>query len=120
MSTVALTQAVSMADQLMNAEFKGRGDREKTARYRLSKKTGVPESYLFRLTYKAREMGDVKGEWYRLLKQHYEAWCVANEAAADRYDEERLKIEDNHEATQKPNGAAVGMAASQIRKDEEA
>lgn len=112
MTSMALIEAKSWADELMNTEFRGRGDKEKSARYRLSKRTGVPESYLFRLQYKTGEMKDVAGSVYRALMIAYENACKANEEAADRYRSERQRI--THETTdQKPASAGVGMAASE-------
>ena len=107
MTSIALTEAKEWADELMNREFSGRGDREKSARFRLSKKTGVPESYLFRLQYKTREMKDVAGEVYRRLKLAYDAACLANEKAAERYKTERLELK-NETTGKKP--ASAGMA----------
>lgn len=113
MTTEALIEAKGWADKLMNKEFTGRGDREKSARFRLSKRTGVPESYLFRLQYKTRGMKDVAGEVYRRLRNAYEAACLANEAAADRYDAERLNMDGKHEtADEKPHAKGMGMASS--------
>lgn len=88
----ALEKAVVYADALMTAEFRGRGDREKAVRFRLSKKTGVPESYLFRLTYKAREMRDVSGEVFMRLHDEYVRMCERNESAAANYKAERLAL----------------------------
>ena len=101
MSTIALIEAKSWADKLMDVEFKGRGDREKSVRGRLSKKTGIPESYLFRLQYKTREMKDVAGSAYRALRIAYDELCTRNEAAADRYREERLGTRGNNETPDK-------------------
>lgn len=110
MSSIALNEAKSWAEELMNREFRGRGDKEKSARYRLSKKTGVPESYLFRLQYKAGEMKDVAGSVYRALMIAYDNACAANEEAADRLKAERLELKAHHEkANQKRLQAAVGM-----------
>lgn len=74
--TLALREAIEWHDALMDLEFKGRKDKESAARFRLSKKIGVPESYLFRLAHKRREMRDVAGEVYRRL-------CIAIETKAD-------------------------------------
>ncbi len=110
MTSTALIEAKSWADELMNYEFKGRGDKEKSARYRLSKKTGVPESYLFRLQYKTGEMKDVAGSVYRALMIAYDRACAANEEAADRLRAERLELKAHHEkANQKRRSASVGM-----------
>ena len=115
MTSVALIEAKGWADELMDREFKGRGDREKSARYRLSKRTGVPESYLFRLQYKTREMKDVAGEVYRRLRLAYDQACLANEEAADRYRAERLAMDGTNEATdEKPHASGVGMASSEM------
>jgi hypothetical protein len=116
MTSTALIEAKGWAEHLMNLEFSGRGDREKSARYRLSKKTGVPESYLFRLQYKTREMKDVAGEVYRRLRLYYVEACLANEEAADRYRSERLGNTENETTDQKPAPAGVGMAAPKAGK----
>lgn len=81
--TVALREALEWHDALMDLEFKGRKDKESAARFRLSKETGVPESYLFRLTHKRNEMRDVAGEVYRRL-------CVAIETKADALEARRV------------------------------
>jgi hypothetical protein len=101
MSSVALIEAKSWADALMDEEFKGRGDREKSVRFRLAKRTGIRESYLYRLQYKTREMKDVAGEVYRRLKLEYEAVCQANEEAAERYKANRLAMRGKHEEADK-------------------
>lgn len=113
MTSVALIEAKSWADRLMDSEFRGRGDKEKSARYRLSKKTGVPESYLFRLQYKTAEMKDVAGSVYRALMIAYDNACRANEDAADKYRAERLGLRGNHETTdEKSASAGLGMDSS--------
>lgn len=99
MSTTALLESKAWHDALMDAEFRGRGDREKSVRGRLAAKTGIPESYLYRLAYKTAEMRDVAGSAYRALMIHYNAMCERNEAAADRYAAEREGLRANHEAT---------------------
>ena len=81
--TVALREALEWHDALMDLEFAGRKDKESAARFRLSKKIGVPESYLFRLAHKRRDMRDVAGEVYRRL-------CVAIEGKADALEARRL------------------------------
>lgn len=116
MTSLALIEAKGWAEELMNREFSGRGDREKSARYRLSKKTGVPESYLFRLQYKTREMKDVAGEVYRRLRLHYVEACLANEEAADRYRSERLGTTNDETTDQELASAGMGMAAPKAGK----
>ncbi|SMF65654.1 hypothetical protein SAMN02982989_3388 [Xaviernesmea oryzae] len=119
MSSIALNEAKSWADELMDREFRGRGDREKSVRGRLADRIGVSESYLFRLQYKTREMKDVAGEVYRRLKLAYEEACQKNEAAADRYRNERLGMRGHHEATyEKRAPAALGMASAETVEEE--
>lgn len=119
MSSIALNEAKSWADELMDREFKGRGDREKSVRGRLADRIGVSESYLFRLQYKTREMKDVAGEVYRRLKIAYDDACRKNEAAADRYRDERLGMRGHHEATdEKRAPAALGMASTETVEEE--
>lgn len=110
MTSIALIEAKSWADELLDKEFRGRGDKEKSARYRLSKSTGVPESYLFRLQYKTAEMKDVAGSVYRALMIAYDRACLSNEKAADRHRSERMRLKANYEtADEKPASAGVGM-----------
>ncbi len=113
MSTEALFEAKNWAETLMNVEFKGRGDKEKSARYRLSKKSGVPESYLYRLQYKTAEMKDVAGSVYRALMLYHDKICAANESAADRYKAEREDLQrKRHEAAHQESMATnKGMGA---------
>ncbi|MBB5663234.1 hypothetical protein GGE68_001410 [Rhizobium leguminosarum] len=111
MSITALSEARDWADALMDREFRGRGDKEYLARYRLSTRTGVSESYLYRLKYKADEMKDVAGSVYRALKIAHDKICQANEDAADRYKAERLGMRGTHEETDEKLAAkGVGMA----------
>lgn len=115
MNSIALNEAKGWADALMDMEFRGRGDREKTVRGRVSKRTGIPESYLFRLQYKTREMKDVAGSAYRALKLTYDELCRLNEEAADRHHAERMRIRGNHEtADEKPAQAGLGMDSSEV------
>lgn len=95
MSTAALNEAKRWADDLLDAECTGRKDREGPIRYRLARKIGVPESYLYRLQYKTQEMTDVKGSVYRALMlahQSYQAAVQANEEKAAAYRAERLQL----------------------------
>jgi hypothetical protein len=118
MTSAALFEAKGWADALMDSEFRGRGDKEKSARYRLSKRTGVPESYLFRLQYKTAEMKDVAGSVYRALMLAYDHACQTNEEAADRLKAERLKMRSTHETTdEKSAPAGLGMDSSEAGKE---
>lgn len=106
MTSVALMEAKGWADDLMNREFKGRGDKEYLARYRLSERTGVSESYLYRLQYKTRDLKDVAGSVYRALMHAYNEACEHNEAAADRYRDERLGTGGKREKADKKSAQA--------------
>lgn len=110
MTSIALIEAKGWHDELMDHEFRGRGDREKSVRGRLSDKTGIPESYLYRLQYKTSEMKDVAGSAYRALMHAYDELCRRNEMAADRYREQRLKGRGpNEETYEKPASQDLGM-----------
>lgn len=112
MSTKALSDAITWSAKLMDREFMGRGDREKSIRGRLADKMGVPERYLYRLRYQAREMRDVAGEAYRRIKLYYEMVCENNEEAARQYRAERLGLRGHHEtAGEKLGEQVVGTPA---------
>ncbi|RWO35292.1 MAG: hypothetical protein EOS10_00200 [Mesorhizobium sp.] len=106
MSTQALNDAKTWLEVLHDAEFRGRKDTDGAARYRLAKKLGVKENYLFRLQYRAAEMKDVAGEVYRRLGLAYEDMCVRNEKAAAAYRAERLGLRKSNAIDQK--SAAAG------------
>lgn len=119
MTSVALKQSIDWLDELMDREFNGRGDKEYLIRHRISENSGVPERYLYRLQYQAREMKDVAGEYYRRLRLYYESVCQRQEDAADRYRDERLRMRGHHEKTdEKPASAALGMAATAVQQEE--
>ena len=103
MTTAALAEAVKWNEKLLDAEFKGRKDKDYLARSRLAERLGVKESYLFRLQYKTEEMKDVAGSVYRALMHAYADMCARNEEAADAMRAERKKLEaERHEANQGP------------------
>lgn len=108
MSNSALSEAKQWADELMEAEWRGRKDRDGSVRYRLAKKTGVPESYLYRLQYKTAEMKDVAGSVYRSLMLAHTKMCERNENVADEYDRQRLALRNPHATDQKPAQAGQG------------
>lgn len=115
MTSIALIEAKQWADDLLDAESLGRKDREGPIRYRLARKLGIPESYIYRLQYKINEMNDVRGSVYRALMlahQAYEQACEANENAADADNRERLALRKQHAVHQKPASAGVGESAS--------
>lgn len=113
MDSIALIEAKDWHDKLMDAEFIGRGDREKSVRGRLSKKTGISESYLYRLQYKFADMRDVAGSAYRALKLAHDELCARNEAKADAMRAERMRLRMQHEADQEPDRDGLGMAATE-------
>lgn len=125
MSTVALQRACEWHDDLMDAEFQGRKDKESAARFRLSKKTGVPESYLFRLAHKRKTMRDLSAEVYRLLDAAHAKYirvCEATEAAADRMEVRRLERNGNAVVQSRPTaveGTVAGHLAAPEMKGEE-
>lgn len=118
MSSTALVEAKDWYDKLMALEFRGRGDREKSARGRVADNIGVPETWLFDLQYKSSGKKDVRGALYRALMlgiQKYEDLCQKNEEAADRYKADRLKRRGNHEtADEKPAQAGLGMDSYEV------
>lgn len=106
MSTQALNDAKTWLDVLHDAEFRGRKDTDGAARYRLAKRLGVKENYLFRLQYRAAEMKDVAGEVYRRLGIAYADICERNEKAAAASRAERLQLKAGKNAVdQKPGDA---------------
>ncbi|WP_292519893.1 hypothetical protein [Mesorhizobium sp.] len=111
MSTQALNDAKTWLEVLHDAEFRGRKDTDGAARYRLAKRLGVKENYLFRLQYRAAEMRDVAGEVYRRLGLAYEEICERNEKAADAYRAERLDLRKTNAVDQKPASAGLGKGA---------
>lgn len=105
MSNTALSEAAKWTEELMNAEWKGRKDRESTVRYRLSKSIGVAESYLFRLQYKTREMTDVRGSVYRALMLARRAYGLAISVGDAVYEKEKALADAR-------NSKLVGLAAA--------
>lgn len=105
MSISALDEAANWAEELMNAEWKGRRDKEKIVRFRLSRKVGVSESYLFRLQYKLSEMNDVRGSVYRALMLARHAYGLVTEAGEKAYLKEKAMADAR-------NSKLAGLAAS--------
>lgn len=104
-------EAAGWADELMDAEWRGRRDNESSVRFRLARKIGVPESYLFRLQYKRREMRDVRGSVYRSLllgRRMYGLTCELIEKAADQVDQAAGNIEVRNAARQGHSSAGEG------------
>jgi len=119
MNSVALNEAADWADKLMEAEWKGRKDKENVVRYRLAKRVGVPESYLYRLQYKIREMNDVRGSVYRALMiahQAYEAACEQVEGSADAMRAERMKLKAEDDAAAQGPLAMAGRMETVTRR----
>lgn len=109
MTSAALTEAKGWYAALMDAEFKGRGDREKAVRGRISDETGIPESYLYRLQYKTRGMKDVAGSAYRALMLAYDDLCLRNEEAAANHRAARKELRSTHAPARKRARKSVGM-----------
>lgn len=114
MSMSALHEAAEWAEQLMDAEWKGRKDKENVVRYRLSRKVGVSESYLFRLQYKLREMNDVRGSVYRALMLARHAYGLATEAGETAYQKEKSLADARNS---KMAGLAAAVAGPETRKE---
>lgn len=116
MSTAALSEAKEWADRLLDAECRGRKDREGPIRYRLAKRIGISESYLFRLVYKSDEMTDVRGSVYRALMiahRAYEEACERNDEAAAAMRAERLNLKaGRHAVDQKRAEPGSGMGSA--------
>jgi hypothetical protein len=100
MTTVALQQALKWHDDLMNHFFTGRKDKDSAVRFRLSKASGVPESYLVRLAHKRRELRSLDAEIYRLLNlahAKYVRACERIEGATEAKRQEWLRSEAEQE-----------------------
>ncbi|MER9355524.1 hypothetical protein NKI61_19840 [Mesorhizobium sp. M0514] len=108
MSTTALHKGREYYDALMDAEYRGRKDRNGSARSRLADDLGVNENKLLRLEYKIEEMRDIGGELYRRLRIWYEAICEGNEAAAQQMREERLQLKARRDAVHRRPGETGG------------
>lgn len=113
MSACALNEAAQWADKLMEAEWQGRKDRENLVRYRLARKLGISESYLFRLQYKTSEMSDVKGSVYRALRLAAIAYGFITEAGEDAYLKE---MELANARNSKVAGLAAALAGPEIQR----
>ena len=114
MSISALDEAACWAEELMNAEWKGRKDKEKVVRYRLSRKVGISESYLFRLQYKLSEMNDVRGSVYRALMLARHAYGLATEAGERAYLKEKAMADARNS---KLAGLAAAVAGPQTERE---
>lgn len=111
-------KARGWAEALQQAEFRGLGDTREAARYRVSRKTGVPESYLKRLRYRWEEMTDIAASQYVALQEAYADLCGAIEAKADEYERQRLQIRnqtDAVDASAGPDGRP--MVGASARKE---
>jgi hypothetical protein len=121
MSLSVVDEAAHWADELMEAEWRGRKDREGVVRYRLARKIGVPESYLYRLQYKQREMNDVRGSVYRALmhgRRLYGLVCERVEETATRIDREAQEIEAGNAPMERNQAALAGVVAPTKRPQE--
>lgn len=99
--------AAHWAEELQKLEYRGLGDTREAARYRVSKKTGVPESYLKRLRYKAEELLDIPASIYLRLAFAYERACLATERKTQEIREIRHSLRTtDHEVDQELGGAS--------------
>lgn len=121
--TTALIKGREYYDALMDVEYRGRKDRNGSARSRLADDMGVNETKLLRLEYKIEEMRDIGGELYRRLQIWYQAICEGNEVAAAEMRAERLKLKaERHAGYRKPvqtgdgNGPALDRAGEAERE----
>jgi hypothetical protein len=110
-AAAAIAEARNWAEELQKAEYRGLGDTREAARFRLSVRIGVPESYFKRLRYKWQEMNDISGSVYRSLLLAYEKLCESNEKAADGYRAERLGTGTQDATHQKPGQASMGVGS---------
>jgi len=85
------------AEGLQESEFRGLGDTREAARYRASRRSGVPETWFKRLRYRAHELSDVPASIYLKLKASYDECCERVEAAADHETRLRKAIENGCE-----------------------
>lgn len=108
MSNTALTEAAKWTEELMDAEWKGRKDRENLVRYRLAKAIGVAESYLFRLQYKTREMTDVRGSVYRALMLGRRAYGLAVTVGDAVYEKEKALADGRNSKMARLAAAVAG------------
>lgn len=113
MSTTALIEGKQFYDRLMDAEYRGRKDRNGSARGRLASLLGVNENKLLRLEYKFEEMRDIGGEFYRRLKLAHDAICEGNEEAAAAMKAERLELKAKRNAVhQRPDQSGHSSGAA--------
>lgn len=118
MTQTALYEAAGWADDLMDAFWGGRGDREKTVRGRVAKQTGVPVSYLERLKYKTHEMNDVKGSVYRALQQAHARYVASCEYHENRAEELRQQREERRAMGTSASMASVAVDMGPHRGDQ--
>lgn len=96
-------------------KHKGRHDTWSAARDRAAQDAGVPLSIAKRIWQRWHGMSDVGGEALLRLMLAYEKVCERNEAAAEAYRQERLKLKaKNNAVDNKPAPAGVGMGASEM------
>lgn len=124
MTTIALQEAVKWHDALM-LRFrllalvnKGRNPKDSAVRSDLSEASGVPESYLYRLAHKTREMRTLDAEVYRLLQlahSKYVSACERIEDAAEAKRQEWMELKAKQEdanATSHRDLAQMGVEAA--------
>lgn len=110
-TSTALKQSADYLVALTRMQHRGRGDTWGAARDRAAKLAGIERSYAKRLWDRWQTMNDVSGEVYLRLREAYEELCLKNEAAAEGYKAERLKLKaTRHEINQEPAPEGRGAA----------
>jgi len=92
--------ATFWSEELQKAFFRGLGDTREAARHRLSREIGVPESYLMRLRYKARDLSDIPGSILIRLAVGYDRICLSTENKAAALRAERAELESSNASHQ--------------------
>lgn len=101
----AANEAFAFLNALTQKSFRGWGDTVTAARDRAAKQAGVSPAQAERVWKRWQSMKTVNGDVYRSLRNAYEAACLANEEAADRYEAERLSMRKIYAVDQKPASA---------------
>lgn len=98
MSTAA-NEAFAFLNALTQRSYRGWGDTVTAARDRAAKNAGVSPAQAERVWKRWQSMKTVNGDVYRALRNAYEAACLANEEAADRYAAERQALRISNATT---------------------
>ena len=88
MSAVVVTQAGTMADEIVRAFFRGPGDTIDGAMHRAARETGAPYNWLKRLRHRRDTLRDVPGSALLALAIAYRRAC---DRMDERYEMERAR-----------------------------